>query len=128
MRGYLGVMIQTLTPDLAAQLKVPFERGSVVAQVQPGSPADKAGLQTGDVIVKIAEKEVPDTTALRNLVARQEIGAKIPVSFYRAGKLQTVAATIDEQPGQRLDVEPLGFRLLPLPPAGCGKPRRRARD
>ena len=119
VRGYLGVMIQGLTPALAEQFKAPTARGALIALVQPESPADKAGLTTGDVIVKIAEKDVSDPTTLRNQVARQEIGARVPVSFYRGGKLRTVTVTIDEQP-RPPDVEPLGFRLFQLPPGRAG--------
>jgi serine protease Do len=121
VHGYLGVMIQPLTPALAEQFKVPSTRGSLVAQVQPDSPAAQAGLQVGDIIVQLGDKDVPDPTSLRNQIARQEIGAKVPLSLYRAGKLQTVTATIDEQP-LAPEAEPMGFRLFQLPPGRGGNP------
>jgi len=116
VRGYLGIGIQDLTPDLARQFNVPEgTRGAVVAHVQPESPAAKAGIQVGDVVVKLGEKAVADPASLRNVAARSEIGAKLPVELYRAGKRQTVSVTVGEQPAPPA-VEPLGFRLMPVPP------------
>ena len=116
IRGYLGVAIQDLTPNLARQLNVPDgTRGSLVGQVQPGSPAAKAGIQTGDVIVKLGDKDVPDPVSLRNLTARSEIGAQLPVEVYREGKRRTLTVTIGEQPAPPA-VESLGFRLMPIRP------------
>ncbi|MDR3638040.1 MAG: trypsin-like peptidase domain-containing protein [Isosphaeraceae bacterium] len=116
IRGYLGIGIQDLTPDLARQLNVPKgTRGALVSHVQPDSPAAKAGIQAGDVVVKLGEKDVQDPASLRNHAARAQVGANVPIELYREGKRQTLTVTIGEQPPPPA-VESLGFRLMPVPP------------
>jgi serine protease Do len=98
IRGYLGVRIQELTAALARKLELPEPRGAVVIAVLPGSPAETAGLQVGDVIVKIGDKEIHDAAGLRKTTADLAIGLKTGVSYYREGKLQGVEVTIAELP------------------------------
>jgi serine protease Do len=98
VRGYLGVGIQKLTPALSQEFRLPDTKGSLVTEVRPGSPAERAGMQVGDVIVKIGDRDVADPLSLRNVTAALEIDKKTPVSFYREGKLQTVEVTIGELP------------------------------
>jgi serine protease Do len=116
IRGYLGIGIQRLTPDLARQFQVPDgTRGALVSHVQEGSPAARAGVQTGDIIVKFGDKEVHDPESLRNLAARSEVGSQMPVQLYREGKRRTITVAVGEQPAPA-SAEPLGFRLAPIPP------------
>jgi serine protease Do len=116
IRGYLGIGIQPLTPELARQFNVPeATRGALVSHVQPDGPAAKAGVQPGDVVVKLGGKEVHDPSELRNLAARTEVGARVPVELYREGKRQTVTVTVGEFPAPPA-VESLGFRLRGIPP------------
>jgi serine protease Do len=100
IRGYLGVQIRDLSPERARQLNIPEPQGALVALVVPGSPAERAGLQADDVIVKIGDREVHDMRGLRNTTASLEIGSKTPMSFYRAGRLQTVEVTIGALPDE----------------------------
>jgi serine protease Do len=98
VRGYLGVRIDTMTPERARELQLPDLRGARVVEVQPGSPAQRAGLQAGDVIVKIGDRDVRDHVSLRNETAGLAIGLKTPLTFYRQGKPNTVEVTIGELP------------------------------
>ena len=86
VRGYLGVLIQPLNMAAAKDLKLPDNRGVLVAQVQPGSPAEACGLKSGDVIVRLAGREVAGPAELRNLTANLDVGTKAPLEFYRDGR------------------------------------------
>jgi serine protease Do len=100
VRGYLGVRIQELTTALARKLELPEPRGALVTGVQPGSPAEGAGLQVGDVIVKIGDREIRDAASLKRTTAELAIGLKTRVAYYREGKLQDAEVTIAELPAQ----------------------------
>ena len=110
VRGYLGVRIQSLTPALAKEFHLPEPRGALVTEIQPGSPAERAGLQVGDVIVKLGDHEVRDHASLRNETAGLRVGLTTPVSFYREGKIRTADVTIDEMPSGPV-LASLGFRV-----------------
>jgi serine protease Do len=115
VRGYLGVRIQPLNMDMARNHGLPNNRGALVGYVQPDSPASHAGLQPGDVIIKVADHEVADPASLRNLTAGLDVGAQVPVTYYRAGKPQTVSVTIDELPPAPEVLSALGFNVRPRP-------------
>ncbi|HOK07500.1 MAG TPA: DegQ family serine endoprotease [Syntrophales bacterium] len=97
VRGWLGVTVQAVTPELAKQLGVEADRGALVGDVNEGSPADKAGIQRGDVIVRYDGKEVRDVTALKNMVAATKPGQEVEIEYRRNGKTGTVRAVIEEQ-------------------------------
>jgi serine protease Do len=97
-RGYLGCHVRELSPELAASLGVSKTGGVVVAEVYDNSPAAKAGLQPGDVILSIAGKAVPDTKALQTIVIGLPRNKSATMSVVRGGKTQTVNVTIVEQP------------------------------
>jgi serine protease Do len=93
-RGMIGVVIQELTPDLAKQFNLPDTNGALVSQVNPGSPAARAGLKSGDVIIRFNGHEVSDTRGLRNLVAATAPGTQVPVEAFRNGERQTFTLTV----------------------------------
>ncbi|MGE5320027.1 MAG: DegQ family serine endoprotease [Hyphomicrobiaceae bacterium] len=95
-RGMLGVVIQDVTKDLAAQFKLPTAAGALVAQVSKGSPAEKAGLQAGDVIVGFNGKAVQDTHQLRNLVAASAPGTRVNLDVIRNGTKQMISVTLGQ--------------------------------
>ncbi len=102
-RGYLGVDIQPLTPELAKEFKLPDESsGILVGGVRPNSPAGKAGLEDGDVIVDFNGKKVTDPRSLQLAVAQTAPGTKVSVQVLReeSGKMaqKTVSATLGELP------------------------------
>lgn len=85
-RGLMGVMVQDFTPDLAKAFNLSNVKGAVITQITPSSPAQKAGLQAGDVIVKVNGAVMNDAPAVRNTVGLLRVGAKINVEVVRNGK------------------------------------------
>lgn len=98
VRGWLGVTIQEVSPELAKQFGLKDTRGALVSDILEGSPAEKAGIKRGDVIVDIDRKPVENAVQLRNLVAGLAIGAKAQVTVIREKKARTVEVMIGEQP------------------------------
>ena len=89
-RGWLGVSIQDVDQELSTAMKLPTSRGVLISDVQPGSPAQKAGLKRGDVVVKIEGRAVETTGNFRNAIALGGSGKKVKLELYRDGKLQTL--------------------------------------
>jgi serine protease Do len=98
IRGYLGVAIQVVTPDIAEQFKLGSARGALVTDVTPGSPAEKAGIIRGDVIRTVNGYEVKDTLALVNRIAEADVGSNLTIELVRDGENKTVVAKVTEQP------------------------------
>jgi serine protease Do len=98
VRGWIGVSIQPITPDLAKQFGIKDDKGALVGDVVEDSPAEKAGLQRGDVIVEFDGREVADTSSLRNNVSGTPPGKKVTLKIMRDGKMQKVDVTIAELP------------------------------
>jgi serine protease Do len=99
-RGYLGVQIQTLSEDIAAGLNLPKDRGAIIARVEPGGPAAKAGLQQGDVVVRVNNQEVTPDASLSFLVAQQPVGARVPIEVIRNGQHLTLTPVLAERPAE----------------------------
>jgi serine protease Do len=120
IRGYLGVIIAPLNTALADQLQLSSNAGALVVEVQPGGPAEAAGLKAGDVIVRLAGHDVVDPNALRNLTAGLDAGTQVPLRYYRQGEAHTVTATIEDLPPAPEVLTLLGFRIRPrsAPPGG----------
>lgn len=97
-RGYLGIYLQNLSSALAHQFNSPDVSGALVGQVEPGSPADKAGLKQGDVIRKINNQTIDGADNLRSMVAGTSPGTTITLSVLRDGKPMDVKVTLGEQP------------------------------
>jgi serine protease Do len=98
VRGYLGVSIQDITPELATALKLPSASGVLVSGVSADTPAAKAGLLRGDVILKINGEQMTSSGQLRNLIAASGANAKATLEIWRAGKSLTVAVELGELP------------------------------
>jgi serine protease Do len=98
-RGYLGVMIQDLTPALAKQFKLKDTTGALVGDVTPKGPADKAGLKSGDLLVEFNGKKVTDSRHLKLEVARTQPGETVPVKILRDGTAKTLEVTVKTLPG-----------------------------
>ncbi len=97
-RGFIGVVIQDVTPALAKEFKLKEQAGALVSEVKPGSPADKAGLKTGDVIVEFNDKPVTGSRALKLQVAEVKPGSSVPVQILREGGTKTLQVTTKELP------------------------------
>ncbi len=99
-RGWLGVQIQSLTPDMAASLGVGNAKGAIVASVVDDSPAAKAGFHQGDVIVTLNGADVDDNRDLTRRVASLRAGEKADFSVLRDGQKKNISATIGPRPDQ----------------------------
>jgi serine protease Do len=101
-RGYLGVVIQPVTPDLAQEFKLPNQSGALVSEVTPASPSAKAGLKKGDVITEFNGKKVVDNRQLRFMTAQTPPGTKVPIKTVRDGKEQLLTVELGELKGEGL--------------------------
>ena len=94
-RGRIGVAIQDLTPDLAQAMNTTHTTGAVIARVDPGSPAERAGLHSGDLVVAVNGVAVRGGTQLRNMIGLARIGEDIELTVDRRGAERKVAVHID---------------------------------
>ncbi|HWR78409.1 MAG TPA: DegQ family serine endoprotease [Thiobacillus sp.] len=99
-RGWLGVVIQEVTADLAESFGLDRPRGALVSQVQADSPAAKAGLQAADVILLFNGKPVENSGDLPRMVGMAKPGSKIPLLVWRRGKTQELLVGLGELPGE----------------------------
>jgi len=95
-RAKLGVTVQPITADLAASLGLSDVRGALVNQVEPGSPAERAGLRQGDVITEVQGRRVSDGNELRNAISNIAPGTSVPIKVVRDGRASDVSAKLDE--------------------------------
>jgi serine protease Do len=98
-RGYLGVMIQDVTPSLAKQFDLKDQKGALIGDVVPKGPAEKAGLKSGDVVLEFNGKPVQDSRHLKLQVARVKPSESVPVKILRNGSTKTIQITVNELPG-----------------------------
>ncbi len=98
VRGYLGVGIQALTADLRQSLGASGEGGVLVTEVQPESPAAKAGVLRGDIVVELGGKHVDSPQRFRNAIAQAGVGTKVALVVQRQGKNQKLDAELAEAP------------------------------
>ena len=124
-RGWLGVSIQPLTPELAASLGQSDAQGALVADVMPDTPAAKAGLESGDIITRVEQTNVDSPRQLMNTVAQHQPGEHIKLAVNRDGSSRTVQVVLGERPGaQQITAVretphaagALGLRVQPLTP------------
>ena len=137
-RGYLGVGLQPLDENIAAALGLPKDRGELVRSVVPGQAAARAGIQQGDVIVKVGGRDVTPDETVSYLIANSAVGSRVPLEIIRDGRRQTLQVQVGQRPteeelarqaggaqdqdqalGQEAPVAPgtaLGLSLQPLNP------------
>jgi serine protease Do len=96
-RGWLGVGIQDLTPELADALGIPKTKGVLVSQIESGSPAAKAGLQAKDVILKLNGQVMDSSAHLRNAVAAAGANAKVELQVLRDKEQKTITVVLDQK-------------------------------
>jgi serine protease Do len=97
-RGWLGVLIQDVTHDLAESFGMQHPRGALVAKVLPDSPAKAAGLQTGDVIVNFDGKDIRSSSSLPPIVGSTRVGVDVPVDVIRKSKTIQLKVRLGELP------------------------------
>ena len=127
-RGRLGVGIQPMTKELAQSFKLDAPAGAVVVNVEKGSPADKAGLTVGDVILSFNGKRIENPNDLPRLVAATKPGEKATLEVWRGGKREQLTATVGEFPADTTTASReapakasgtnLGLAVSELPPEG----------
>ena len=100
-RGWLGVVIQDIDEELAKSFGLEKTEGVLIAEVSEGSPAEKAGLKQGDIILRLNGKKVDDLGELRNKIALTAPGTKVKLEVLRENKRRTIQVTIGEQPAGR---------------------------
>jgi serine protease Do len=93
-RGWLGISIQDLTPELAEKFGAEGEKGALIAEVMKGGPAEKAGMKRGDIVIACGGRDIANASALRNEVATSPIGEEAKVTVLRKGKKVELAVTI----------------------------------
>lgn len=131
-RGMLGVGIQDVTSELAENFGLKDLNGVIVNSVTAGSPAEKAGLKQGDVIIKLNDKPIKDGNELRNQIAQTAPGTEVSIGFLRGENEQNVSVTLGEFQTKQADnndsptqAQPaqgkLGLSLQPLTPQIAGQ-------
>jgi len=95
-RGWLGVRIQTVNDELAEGLRLPKSEGALVANVTPGGPADRAGIEQGDVVLRFDGRPVEEMRKLPRMVAETEINKEVEVVVWRDGREVTLSVVLGE--------------------------------
>lgn len=95
-RGFLGVSMQDISPALAEAFGLDRQRGAIINKVLEGSPADKAGLRAGDIVISTDGKQIKNAADLRNRVGLLPVGEKIKFKLLRDGKERDIVVTVDE--------------------------------
>jgi S1-C subfamily serine protease len=96
-RPYMGIRFQPINPDIAARYNLAAQWGVYVTQVVSGSPADKAGLKEGDIIIKLNDTALDETHSYINTLFTYKAGDPVNLSVMRDGKLIQVPITLGEQ-------------------------------
>jgi serine protease DegQ len=97
-RGWIGVEVQDITPELAESFKLADAKGVLIAGVVRNSPADRAGVRPGDVLLEVQGKPVPDSSTMLNVVAEARPGQTAALSLVRNGKPMTLQLTVGKRP------------------------------
>ena len=130
-RGWLGVRIQELTPEIAKSLGLKNEEGVLISMVNPGEPAEKGGLKSGDVILEFNGKKIKDVKSLQRTVAESAVESKAKVKVWRdkkersfsvkLGELEKFNSAANEKPEENkeiisdeIEIDDIGLRLLGL--------------
>lgn len=109
-RGYLGVGLTELTSELRTHFGAPEDAGVMVSRVEPGSPAEKAGVKVGDILTSVDGKEVKSSWDILAQMRGQEDGAQVPLEVWRDGRAQTLSAAVELRERSELDMAPMLLR------------------
>lgn len=101
-RGRLGIAIQGVDKDLAQSFGLPEAHGALVASVEPGSAADKAGLQAGDVVLSVDGRRIDESAELPRVIGEKRPGTRVKMEIWRDGRSRSVSATLDELKAETL--------------------------
>ena len=120
-RGYLGISLNPMSAEVYESLGLPKDRGELVARVEPGEGAARAGILQGDVIVKVNNRDITPDQTLSFIVANLPVGSRIPIELIRNGQRQSVTAVLGERPSD----EQLAAQVNPG--SGMGDPDEQTR-
>src|SRR5690606_30012526 len=131
-RGYVGLRLQEITPSIAQALGLRNEEGVLVAFVEPGGPADRAGVRTGDVITRCRDGPVEGSRALSRAVAATKPRTQVPMTVLRNGQTRDLTVAVGQRGDDRQsarattqdgqdDSSRLGRALSPIPEAARGQ-------
>ncbi len=109
IRGWLGVSVQVITPELSKQFNLKEEKGALVGDVIEGGPAGEAGIQRGDVIIEYDGKKIDEPYQLRNMVANTSPGKDVELKIIKESRTETKKVTIDEPPAEILKPSTSGY-------------------
>ena len=121
-RGWLGVSVQPVTPELAKSFGLQSERGALVAEVMKESPAEKSGLKGGDIILEFDGHAIKEMAELPRIVAATPVGKKVPVLVQRDGRQESVPVTVEQLKdgegveNQAVPGDRLGLKVAELTP------------
>jgi serine protease Do len=121
-RGRIGVGIAEVTKDVAEPLGLPRSAGALVRNVESGGPADRAGIEVGDIILKFDGREIQRSTDLPRLVGNTKPGAKVPVTVWRKGATRELSVVVAEMQPEQQARAGNGNRSQPGPGGGAGTP------
>ncbi len=102
VRGWIGVAIQTVTPDLAKSFSMKKAEGALVSEVVPGGPAEKGGVKTGDIIVAFDGRSIKTANDLPRIVAETPVGKTVQVTVIRGGKELRLSIKVEEMTERKL--------------------------
>lgn len=120
VRSFLGIYMQDINEDLYETMGLESRKGTIVSDIVEGSPAEKSGLESGDVIVAFEGKEITNGAALKNLVSSASPGQKITLTISREGKVQDINVVLEERSGAEMassssnDFDEFGLSVLDL--------------
>ena len=120
VRSFLGIYMQDINEDLYETMGLESRKGTIVSDIVEGSPAEKSGLESGDVIVAFEGKEITNGAALKNLVSSASPGQKITLTISREGKVQDINVVLEERSGAEMassssnDFDKFGLSVLDL--------------
>jgi serine protease Do len=100
-KGYFGVALRPMDDDTADRQRLSHEKGEIVVTVEPGGPADRAGIRSGDIILRIGEREVSGASTTATLIAALPPGARVEARVLRAGQFFTVETTLGRRPSEQ---------------------------
>ncbi len=99
IRGSLGVSVQEVTQPIAAEFGLGKAGGALIVEIHPRSPAAKAGLRRGDIIMRYGDEPIEEAVELRNLVSATPVDTEVKLHIWRSGKINELTVVIQELPG-----------------------------
>jgi membrane-associated protease RseP (regulator of RpoE activity) len=106
-RGYLGVELTELTPELRTHFGAPANAGVMIARVVPGSPAEKAGLQVGDILTTLDGKTIESSWDVRSMIRTLDAGTALTLDVQRDGEALALKASVEQRERREVDYAPL---------------------